>query len=366
MKILLIGAGLGGTAVADEALMQMEKLFADVLVYELYRACVEGPEEEAKAYIGIPLKKAQYAERIAMYALRGWKDEVERKQVEKDADKIRDLIRKDPELSRDDRYNLLSFLKVVRRIMRQSNGENRFHEILKEVLEEMGYIEVLMINSSRQDRQTIEERQKTMIRVGVDPLGNAVEIPRLGPCIFPMERYLLVGEHMTHGGGAGWDNTLGLRMGVYEEDSLKRRIDQILRDLDAKGKAIMMVAVVYGSGGGTGSGMAPIICKVLKEIGEAKKELRVVAFSILPAKEECRMRAYNSVTNLAFVASYATGVAIVPLEDYVRPELSLKEAYDRADRDLAMFFVLMGGAEELISIKSRIKERILKELEVLR
>src|SRR2546423_2486448 len=65
-----------------------------------------------------------------------------------------------------------------------------------------------------------------------------------------------IGDKITRGLGAGGDASIGER--AAEEDSEK--IAEALRDSD-------MVFITAGLGGGTGSGAAPVIAEVAKELG---------------------------------------------------------------------------------------------------
>jgi cell division protein FtsZ len=65
-----------------------------------------------------------------------------------------------------------------------------------------------------------------------------------------------IGDKITRGLGAGGDSTIGQR--AAEEDTEK--IAEALRDSD-------MVFITAGLGGGTGSGAAPVIAEVAKELG---------------------------------------------------------------------------------------------------
>ncbi len=65
-----------------------------------------------------------------------------------------------------------------------------------------------------------------------------------------------IGDKITRGLGAGGDSTIGQR--AAEEDTEK--IAEALRDSD-------MVFITAGLGGGTGSGAAPVIAQVAKELG---------------------------------------------------------------------------------------------------
>src|SRR5512140_540842 len=65
-----------------------------------------------------------------------------------------------------------------------------------------------------------------------------------------------IGDKITRGLGAGGDATIGQRSA--EEDSEK--ITEALRDSD-------MVFITAGLGGGTGSGAAPVVAEIAKDLG---------------------------------------------------------------------------------------------------
>jgi len=386
----MIGLGLGGTAVADRVLTEMEHFFANVMVYEIYRGFIEGEEEEAKCYVGKEERKVRIIEKIAMEALRPEiivKSEKEKaffsgrerpfvveteKSLSDDLKRMKKEIEKE-KIPSDQKKELKEMLEIIHRIRGRGStitikeGEvvhegryNAFVEALERVAKERKYIDVLLMNTSRQDKATIMENQKKKARIGINLIGKPVELSRFDTFRVKEEDYILFGEHITHGGGAGWDNILGMMMAAQEEDLFRKVINDRLRTKALEGRAAMFVAVVYGSGGGTGSGAAPIVCKAVKDL--ERKDVRAIAFAMLPSKEECRMRAYNSVTSLAFTSEMVTGMGLIPLEDYIKPGLPLREAYEEADENFARFFVLMAGAEELPSIKGSVKNELIKLL----
>ncbi|RZN63319.1 MAG: hypothetical protein DSO07_12500 [Thermoproteota archaeon] len=381
MQVLMIGLGLGGTAVADRVLTEMEHAFANAMVYEIYRACIEGVEEDAKCYVGVKEKKVWHAERIAVEALRPEviveKEEDKKslaglprpyvaeteKKLDEDYKKMKKLIKEEKGLEKEEKDDLIAFLEIVHERRKRGSlfmkgRKNRFVEALEDIVKRRKYIDVLLMNTSRQDKATIMENQKTKVRVGTNILGNPVELSRFDEIRVKDEDYIIFGEQITHGGGAGWDNVTGMKMAALEEDYFRKIIGDRLSTKSLEERAALIVAVVFGSGGGTGSGAAPVVCKAVKDL--RREDVRTIAFALLPAKEECRMRAYNSVTSLAFTNEMVTGVGLIPLEDYVKPNLPLREAYDIADENLARFFVLMAGAEELTDIKNDVKNELIK------
>jgi len=390
MQVLMIGLGLGGTAVADRVMLEQEHFLANVMTYELYRAIIEGEEEGAKCYVGQEERKVRVVERIAIEALRpeiivkGDRDKeyfssLERPySVEKEGDlndEVRGMKRKIREAGflREQEKELMEWIDIIHEKRKKGSPieirrgktvyrgtKNAFIEALEEIAKERKYIDAILMNTSRQDKATIMENQKKKARIGLNLLGKPVELSRFDAFRIKEEDYILFGEHVTHGGGAGWDNIVGLRMAAEEEELFSKIINDRLKTRALGGRAAMIVAVVYGSGGGTGSGAAPVICRAVRDL--RREDVRVIAFALLPSKEECRMRAYNSVTSLAFTSEMVTGMGLIPLEDYIKPELPLREAYEEADENFARFFVLMAGAEELPDIKRYVKSRIVNIL----
>jgi len=386
----MIGLGLGGTAVADRVLLEQEHFLANIMVYEIYRAIVEGEEEGAKCYVGQEEKKVRIAERIAIEALRPEiivkRDEdkmyfssLERPfsvEKEKDLDnEVKEMKKriKEAGLLKEQEEELIEWVDIIHEKRKKGSPiegrrgkalyrgrKNAFVEALEEIAGRRKYIDVLLMNTSRQDKATIMENQKKKARIGLNLLEKPVELSRFDALRIRGEDYILFGEHVTHGGGAGWDNIIGLRMAAEEEGLFSKIINERLKTKALSGRAVMIVAVVYGSGGGTGSGAAPVVCKAVRDL--RREDVRVIAFALLPSKEECRMRAYNSVTNLAFTSEMVTGIGLIPLEDYIRSDLPLREAYEEADENFARFFVLMAGAEELPDIKNDVKSSIINIL----
>ena len=119
---------------------------------------------------------------------------------------------------------------------------------------------------------------------------------------------------------------------------------------------------MYGAGGGTGSGISGVVAKIIKEIDQ---KALILSLAVLPAPEECRLRSYNAVINLAFTSEFVDGMGLTSLEDYRGVGESIDEAYDRIDALLGRFFVTMLGSEELPVIKSRVRRAALACLEAV-
>src|SRR3990170_2312512 len=94
-----------------------------------------------------------------------------------------------------------------------------------------------------------------------------------------------IGDKITRGLGAGGDPGIGQR--AAEEDSEK--IYEALKDSD-------MVFITAGMGGGTGSGAAPIIAEVSKDLGSLTIGVVTKPFSFEGAKR--RVNAEKSIEAL--------------------------------------------------------------------
>jgi len=386
MQVLMIGLGLGGTAVADRIMLEQEHFLANVMAYEIYRAIIEGPEEGAKCYVGQEEKKVRIAERIAVEALRPEiivrKDEDKKYfaglgrpfSVEKEEDLNNEIggmkkrIRGE-KLPKEQERELIEWIDIIHEKrkkgppieMREGDAvhkgtKNAFVDALEEIGKQRKYIDILLMSTSGQDKATIMENQKKKARIGINILGKSVELSRFDAFRIKEEDYILFEEDVANE-EAGWDNVVGMKMIAQKELFSKIINDRLVKKILEGGAAMIMVAVVYRSEEKTGCEAAPIVCKAVKDLG--RKDTRIVAFTLLPPKEEYGMRAYNSVTSLIFTSEMVTGLGIMPIEAYIKPGLPLREAYEEAEENFARFFVLMAGAEELPQIKNDIKNKII-------
>lgn len=89
---------------------------------------------------------------------------------------------------------------------------------------------------------------------------------------------------LIDGEGCGKDRKIA-------KTNFKKEIKEILPVLNEKFKDCAVVVIVGSTGGGTGSGMVPILANVLKDV--AKKN--VIAMSIIPKHTETMKAQYNSI-----------------------------------------------------------------------
>ena len=107
---------------------------------------------------------------------------------------------------------------------------------------------------------------------------------------------LQIGEKLTRGLGAGADPDVGQK--AAEES--KASISEILKDCD-------LVFITAGMGGGTGTGAAPVVAQIAKEMG-----ILTIAVVTKPFGFEGRKRLENAEKGLENLRKYVDTLVIIP------------------------------------------------------
>ncbi len=131
---------------------------------------------------------------------------------------------------------------------------------------------------------------------------------------------ILIGDGVTRGLGSGGNPEVGRKAAEVS----RQRIEQVLEGAD-------LVFVLAGLGGGTGTGAAPVVAQVAKEMGAL-----VVAMVTYPFRlERARMR--NADEGLQNLAQYADTVIVIDNNRLVElvPNLPLNDALKVADEVIA-------------------------------
>ncbi|MEG0291500.1 MAG: cell division protein FtsZ [Anaerovoracaceae bacterium] len=135
------------------------------------------------------------------------------------------------------------------------------------------------------------------------------------------ETKLQVGEKLTKGLGAGGNPEVG-------QKSAEENIEDITRFLSGA----EMVFVTAGMGGGTGTGAAPIVAKVAKDMG-----ILTVGVVTKPFTFEGRKRSEHAELGIKFLKKFVDSIVVVPndkLLDMAEPNTSLIQAFNLADEVL--------------------------------
>ncbi len=107
---------------------------------------------------------------------------------------------------------------------------------------------------------------------------------------------IAIGEKLTRGLGAGADPEIGAKAAEESKDAI---IDQI-KDCD-------LVFITAGMGGGTGTGAAPVVAQIAKELG-----ILTVAVVTKPFVFEGKTREINSINGIENLRKYVDTLVVIP------------------------------------------------------
>ena len=147
---------------------------------------------------------------------------------------------------------------------------------------------------------------------------------------------IVIGEKITKGFGAGANPMIGARAAEESIEELK----QVLAGAD-------MVFVTAGMGGGTGTGAAPIVARVAKEMG-----ILTVGIVTKPFAFEGKRRMTQAESGIAELSQYVDSLVVIPnerLKQISDTRITLSNAFEMADD------VLRRGVQsisELINVPS--------------
>lgn len=146
--------------------------------------------------------------------------------------------------------------------------------------------------------------------------------------------HLQLGEELTKGLGAGADPDIGRK--AAEED--KEKITEMLHGAD-------MVFITAGMGGGTGTGAAPVIAQVAKEMG-----ILTVAVVTKPFAFEGKQRSVSADTGIQQLSEHVDSLITIPnnkLLSVLGKHISLVNAFKAANN------VLLGAVQGIADLITR-------------
>ena len=151
---------------------------------------------------------------------------------------------------------------------------------------------------------------------GVEFMAVNTDLQSLQLCVADVTVH--IGDEQTRGLGAGADPEVGHRSAFEEQDKIKR----LLKGSD-------MVFVAAGAGGGTGSGAAPVVARLAREVGALTVGIVTKPFSF-----EGSRRAAQADKGIDELASEVDTLIVVPndrLLDVLDQQTSMVEAFKVAD-----------------------------------
>ncbi len=154
---------------------------------------------------------------------------------------------------------------------------------------------------------------------GVDFVAINTDKQALQLCKAP--RLLQIGEKLTKGLGAGAKPEVGEKAA---EESMQE-ITEVLKGAD-------MVFVTCGMGGGTGTGAAPVVARIAKDMG-----ILTVGVVTKPFRFEARVRMVNALAGIEKIKSSVDTLIVIPNEkllEIVDKRTTMPDALKKADEIL--------------------------------
>jgi len=151
---------------------------------------------------------------------------------------------------------------------------------------------------------------------GVEFMAVNTDLQSLQLCVADVTVH--IGDEQTRGLGAGADPEVGHRSAFEEQDKIKR----LLKGSD-------MVFVAAGAGGGTGSGAAPVVARLAREVGALTVGIVTKPFSF-----EGSRRGDQAGKGIEELASEVDTLIVVPndrLLEVLDQQTSMVEAFQVAD-----------------------------------
>lgn len=167
---------------------------------------------------------------------------------------------------------------------------------------------------------------------GVDFIGVNTDKQALQLCKAP--RLLQIGEKLTKGLGAGAKPEVGEK--AAEESS---------EEISAAIKGADMVFVTCGMGGGTGTGAAPVVARIAKEMG-----ILTVGVVTKPFRFEAKARMVNALNGIERIKEFVDTLIVIPndkLLEIVDRRTTMPEALKKADEVLQQ---AVQGITDLINL----------------
>ncbi len=133
---------------------------------------------------------------------------------------------------------------------------------------------------------------------------------------------LVIGEKLTNGFGAGANPQIGARAA---EESIEE-IKGILQGTD-------MAFITAGMGGGTGTGAAPVVARIAREMG-----ILTIGIVTKPFEFEQKRRMDQAVAGIAELSQYVDSLVVIPndrLKEVSDTRITLMNAFEVADSVLS-------------------------------
>ncbi len=169
---------------------------------------------------------------------------------------------------------------------------------------------------------------------GVDFIGINTDKQALQLCKAP--RLLQIGEKLTKGLGAGAKPEIGEKAAEESEEEIALAL-----------KGADMVFVTCGMGGGTGTGAAPVVAKLAKDMG-----ILTVGVVTKPFRFEAKARMVNALNGIDKIKDNVDTLIVIPndkLLEIVDRRTTMPDALKKADEVLQQ---AVQGITDLINVSA--------------
>lgn len=169
---------------------------------------------------------------------------------------------------------------------------------------------------------------------GVEFIGVNTDKQALQLCKAP--KLLQIGEKLTKGLGAGAKPEIG-----------EKAAEESAEELGAALKGADMVFVTCGMGGGTGTGAAPVVARLAKDMG-----ILTVGVVTKPFRFEAKARMVNALNGIEKIKNNVDTLIVIPndkLLEIVDRRTTMPEALKKADEVLQQ---AVQGITDLINVPS--------------
>ncbi len=145
----------------------------------------------------------------------------------------------------------------------------------------------------------------------------AINTDRQALRVSKAHKRIQIGSNLTNGFGAGADAEKGRK--AAEES--KETLNNLIKDMD-------LVFITAGMGGGTGTGAAPVIAELAKNLGKL-----TIAFVTTPFAFEGEVRMRNAQLGINNLRKFVDSIIIIPNERLasVAKDMTMQKAFEYAD-----------------------------------
>lgn len=167
---------------------------------------------------------------------------------------------------------------------------------------------------------------------GVDFIGINTDKQALQLCKAP--KLIQIGEKLTKGLGAGAKPEVG-----------EKAAEESMEDITAALRGSDMVFVTCGMGGGTGTGAAPVVAKIAKDM-----DILTVGVVTKPFRFEAKARMLNAISGIEKLKESVDTLIVIPndkLLEIVDRRTTMPEALKKADEVLQQ---AVQGITDLINV----------------